>query len=63
MTISRGGQQQERQPELEELEDEEKEGGEPDHANLMMKQAMQFMMNNFQTLKAREAHAMAATRG
>lgn len=36
--------------ELEALEDDEA-GGEPDHASLMMKQAMTFMMNAFQTLK------------
>lgn len=58
VTSSRGDQQQERQPELEEPEEEEaEEGGEPDHANLMMKQAMQFMINTFQTLKVCEAHA------
>lgn len=35
------------------LEDEE--GDEPNHVNLLMRQAMHFMMDAFQNLKAREA--------
>lgn len=47
------------QSQLEELEVEE--GREPDHADLMMNQAIWFMMNAFQILKTCEAHTMAAT--
>lgn len=36
--VSHGGQQRERQPELQELEDDEEEGRESDHADLMVNQ-------------------------
>lgn len=58
VTLTRGScnaQRWEQQPEVEELKDQEEEGGEPDQANLLMKQAMRF-----QILKTHKSHAKAA---
>lgn len=46
--------------ELEELGDEQKENGEVNHANFLMKQAMRSMMEAFQSLKARKTQARMA---
>lgn len=57
--VSHSARRQEQQLELKELEDEG-EGGEPDHTDLLMEQAIRFMMIAFQTLKACKSYAKGA---